>query len=141
MISGWKVDTRCRGGGFWVVGLLVNLRLFFSLSAVTPLTIKLDGFILPGLERGGDWVHRVDSFFDSLDEPLFEHFVERDVVVTTESLIFLEVLNVLFSSVEDHGDIFELSTGGSSWVRVAEVGWKLVDKVLEVEEGSKGDIS
>ena len=68
-----------------MIGLLVNLRFFFSLSAVSPLPVKLDGLVLPNFKGGGDRVHRIDALFDSLNEPLFEHFSEGDVVMAAES--------------------------------------------------------
>jgi len=85
MVGGWEIDARRRGGGFLVVGLLVDLRLFLALSAISPLSVELDGLILPDLERGGDRVHRVDAFLYPLDETLFEHLSESDVIVATES--------------------------------------------------------
>jgi len=116
MVGGRKVDARCRGSRFWVVGLLVDLGFFVTLSAVSPLSIKLDGLVLPDLERGGDRIHRIDSLFDPFDESLLKHLSEGDVVVTTESQVLFEVLNVLFGGVGGHSDILEF--GSSSGGRV-----------------------
>ena len=85
MVGSREVDAGRRCGSFRVVGLLVDLRFFFALSTVSPLSVELDGLILPDLERGRDWVHHIDAFFDSFDETLFEHLAKSDVVVATES--------------------------------------------------------
>ena len=111
MVCSREVDARRRGGWFWVIGLLVDLSFLLALSAVSPLTIELDGLILPDFERGGDWIHRVDAFFDPFDEALFEHFSKRDVVMTAESRVLLDILNVLFSGIGGHCDIFEFGSG------------------------------
>ena len=131
VIGGWDIDTRSHGGGFQVVGLLMDLHLFFSLSPVSPLAIELDGLVLPNLERGGNWVHRVDAFFNSFDESFLEHLSEGDVVVATETLILLEVLNILFSGVGGHSDILEFSSSSGGRIGVAEAGLKLVNEVDE----------
>ena len=44
-------------------------------------------------------------FLDPFDKALFKHLSEGDVVMATKPLVFLEVLNVLFSSVSGHDDI------------------------------------
>ena len=116
MIGGWEIDARHRGGRFWMVGLLMDRGLFFSLFPIVPLSIELDGLVLPNLERGGDGVHRVDSLFDSLDKTFLEHFMKSDIVVATESLILLEVLNILFGGVSGHGDVLEFGSSGGARV-------------------------
>ena len=131
MIGGWEIDTGRRGGGFWVVGLLMDLSLFFLLSSIAPLTVELDGLVLPSLEGGGDRVHRVDALFDSLDEALFKHLAESDVVVAAEPRVLFEVLNVLLSGVGGHSDILEFGSSCGSGIRVAEASLELVDEVEE----------
>ena len=116
VVGGREVDTRCRGGWFRVVGLLVDLGLLLALSTIPPLSVKLDGLILPDLERGWDWVYHVDAFFDSFDETFLEHLVKGDVVMATKTLIFFEVLNILFSGVSGHGDILEFGSSGGGRV-------------------------
>ena len=83
MVGGREVDARRRGGGFRVIGLLVDLCLFLALSAISPLSVELDGFVLPDFERSGDGVHRVDAFFNSFDESLLKHLAESNVIVAT----------------------------------------------------------
>ena len=85
MVGSWEVDARSSGGGLRGIGLLVDLGLFFALSTISPLSVELDGLVLPDLERSGDRVHRVDAFLDSLDEAFFEHLAKSDIVVATES--------------------------------------------------------
>ena len=116
MVGSGEVDARRQGGGFRVVGLLVDLCLLFALSAVSPLSVKLDGFILPDLERGRDRVHHINTFLDSFDKSLLEHLAECDVVMATESLILLEVLNILFGGISGHCDIFEFGPSRGTWV-------------------------
>jgi len=53
MVGCRKVDARRRGGWFRVIGLLVNLSLLLTLSTISPLSVELDGFILPDLEGVG----------------------------------------------------------------------------------------
>ena len=114
-----------------MIGLLVDLGLFLALSAISPLSIELDGLVLPNLERGGDRVHRVDAFFYPFDEALLEHLSESDVVVATEPRVLLEVLNVLFGGIGGHSDILEFGSSGGGRVGVAEVGLELMDEVEE----------
>ena len=140
MVRNGEVDAGCRGSGFWVVGLLVNLRLFLALSTISPLSVELNGFILPDLEGRGDWIHRVDPFFDSFDESFLEHLSKSDVVMATESRVFLEVLNILFGGIGGHSDILELGPSGGGGIRVAETGLKLMDEVEEGEERGIRDV-
>jgi len=140
-VGSWEVDARRRGGGFWMIGLLVDLRLLFSLSAIAPLTVKLDSFVLPDFEGCGDGVHRIDAFFDSFNESFLEHFSEGDVVVATESRVLLEVLNVLLGGVGGHGDVLEFGSSRGGGIGVAEASLKLMDEVEEGEEGRGRDVS
>ena len=57
MVGGWEIDTRYRGGSLRVVGLLMDLHLLFALLSVSPLSVKLDCFVLPYLEGGWYGVH------------------------------------------------------------------------------------
>ena len=114
-----------------MIGLLVDLRFLLSLATVSPLSIELNGFVLPDLEGGRDWVHCVDALFDPLDESFLEHLSEGDVVVATKPRVLLEVLDVLFSGVGGHSDILEFSSSSGGRIGVAEAGLKLVNEVDE----------
>ena len=140
MVGRGEIDVGRRGGRLWVVSLLMDLCLFFLLPPIAPLTIELDGFVLPDLEGGWDWVHRVDTLFDSLYESLLEHLAKSDVVMTTQLLILFEILNVLFSCIGGHSDVLEFCSSGRGGIGVTEAGLELMNKVEEREEWRSGDV-
>ena len=114
MVGSGEVDARGRSQRSRVIGLLVDFRLLVTLSTIPPLSIELNGLFLPNGESSRDGVHQVDALFDPFDESLFEHLAKGNIVMATKPLVLLEVLNVLFSGVGDHGNILEFgsSCGG-----------------------------
>ena len=125
-----EIDTKGSGGRSRVMGLLVNLGFLIAWSTISPLAIKLNCPVLLSVKQGRDVVHQVDAFLHPLNKFSLEHG-ESDVVMATESLVLLEVLDVLFSGVHPHSNILELGTGSCSGIRVTEAGLELVDEILK----------
>ena len=116
------------------MSLEVNVGLLAMSPVVALLTIESDDLLLPNLQYSGGIFEIGDSFGKTGIETLFEVFHEDHLVVTTRTLVLLEVLDILLSGIGPHCNIQHLGVSCCSRVWITEPCSKLCDEVVEAHE-------
>jgi len=76
MIGGQEIERECGSDGFRVIGLLVDLCLFFHVVDRFATVDRIGWPCLAILGERWGWVHRIDAFLDSLIRP-FSNISQR----------------------------------------------------------------